>query len=66
MVAVLLKKKAWRYQSYAKRDQAADDYAAYAAAQQQAKQNRIGLWRAREAQAPWAFRQQSRQGETVN
>ena len=57
---------AWHYQSYAKRDQAADDYAAYAAAQQQAKQNRIGLWRAREAQAPWAFRQQNRQGETAN
>ena len=52
---------AWHYESYAKRRQTADDYAAYAAAQRQAKQNRSGLWRAYQVQAPWEFRKQSRQ-----
>ncbi len=57
---------AWHYESYAKRRQTADDYAAYAAAHRQAKQNRNGLWQSYRVQAPWTFRQQNRQESVLD
>lgn len=53
--------QAWHYVSYARRDQNPADFSAYAAAEQLARSGRQGLWRKRDAQAPWTFRQQQRQ-----
>lgn len=56
--------QAWHYVSYARRDQNPTDFTAYAVAEQQARSSRQGLWRKRDAQAPWAFRQQQRQQQS--
>ncbi len=50
---------AWHYKQYA-RDQAAADRETYAAAEQEARSARRGLWKDAEPEAPWAFRQASR------
>ncbi|MEZ5453345.1 MAG: thermonuclease family protein [Thiothrix sp.] len=49
----------WHYTTYAK-EQSAADQQAYAAAQQQAKKSRKGLWRDKQPTAPWDFRRQQR------
>lgn len=49
----------WHYTAYAK-EQSAADQQAYAAAQQQAKKSRKGLWRDKQPTAPWDFRRQQR------
>lgn len=46
---------AWWYRSYAK-DQSKVDRAAYAAAEQEAKDGKRGLWGDAEATAPWEWR----------
>ncbi|UOO82579.1 thermonuclease family protein [Uruburuella testudinis] len=51
---------AWHYVSIAKRKQSSLDYAGYAYAEAAARQQRSGLWRGRNPQAPWAFRKQAR------
>ncbi len=53
--------QAWHYVSYARRDQNPADFSAYAAAEQQARSSRLGVWHKRDALAPWVFRQQQRQ-----
>lgn len=50
---------AWHYESYAKKQQNKLTYTEYAAAQKQAEQNRKGLWRGKNPQAPWDFRRQN-------
>ena len=52
---------AWHFTNYAKKQQPKSDYADYAAAEKAAKQARIGLWKDRQAQAPWDFRRQNQQ-----
>ncbi|UOG91030.1 MAG: thermonuclease family protein [Candidatus Thiothrix sulfatifontis] len=47
----------WHYTAYAK-EQSADDQAAYAAAEKQARKAKRGLWRDKQPQAPWDFRKQ--------
>lgn len=54
---------AWHYRSIAKRNQAKTDYAQYEAAEQSAKQQRLGLWTNRQAIAPWQYRYNQRQSE---
>ena len=54
---------AWHYRSIAKRNQAKTDYAQYEAAEQSAKQQRLGLWTNRQAIAPWQYRYNQRQNE---
>ncbi|MCP1771268.1 endonuclease YncB(thermonuclease family) [Neisseria perflava] len=51
---------AWHYAAYAKKQQDKADYNAYAAAQEKAKQQRKGLWRNRNPQAPWDYRREQR------
>jgi endonuclease YncB( thermonuclease family) len=45
----------WHYAAYAK-EQSPDDQKAYAAAEQQARKAKRGLWKDKQAQAPWDFR----------
>ncbi|MBF0804147.1 MULTISPECIES: thermonuclease family protein [unclassified Neisseria] len=52
---------AWHYVSIAKRRQNKTDYAAYAYAEAGARQQAAGLWRGKNAQAPWHFRRQARE-----
>ncbi|WP_107726093.1 thermonuclease family protein [Neisseria weaveri] len=52
---------AWHYASIAKRRQHKQDFAAYAYAEAVARNQRLGLWRDREPQAPWAFRKAERE-----
>ncbi|EMS4881667.1 thermonuclease family protein, partial [Neisseria gonorrhoeae] len=47
---------AWHYKSYAKEQQDKADFADYADAQIQAERERKGLWKAKNPQAPWAYR----------
>ena len=51
---------AWHYVSYAKKAQNKKAFAAYAAAQSEAKQNRRGLWRAETPLQPWVYRSRER------
>lgn len=53
---------AWHYRSIARKNQNKADYAAYEAAEQQAKSSRSGLWKQSNPQAPWAYRHQQRGG----
>ncbi|MFV2029962.1 MULTISPECIES: thermonuclease family protein [Neisseria] len=55
---------AWHYRQYAKRAQNGVDYSDYTYAQAQARQNRIGLWRAARPQAPWDFRAMIREQQS--
>lgn len=48
---------AWHYDSIAKKQQKPDAYRYYQCLHQEAKKQRLGLWRNSKAQAPWAFRQ---------
>ncbi|QMT34053.1 thermonuclease family protein [Conchiformibius steedae DSM 2580] len=52
---------AWHYQSIAKRNQAKDDFARYAAAEQHARRQHIGLWQHPRPLAPWDYRKNKRQ-----
>ena len=52
---------AWHYDAYAKKKQKKADYAAYAAAQENARQNREGLWNSLHPQAPWDYRREQRE-----
>lgn len=45
----------WHYTAYAK-EQSADDQTAYAAAEQQARKAKRGLWKEKQPEAPWDFR----------
>lgn len=53
---------AWHYKSYAKEQQDKEDFADYADAQIQAERERKGLWKAKNPQAPWAYRRAGRSG----
>lgn len=53
---------AWHYESYAKKQQDKADFADYADAQIQAERERKGLWKAKNPQAPWAYRRAGRNG----
>ena len=53
---------AWHYKSYAKKQQDKADFADYADAQIQAERERKGLWKAKNPQAPWAYRRAGRSG----
>ncbi|HGM0375439.1 TPA: thermonuclease family protein [Neisseria gonorrhoeae] len=50
------------YKSYAKEQQDKADFADYADAQIQAERERKGLWKAKNPQAPWAYRRAGRSG----
>ncbi|MEB4590158.1 thermonuclease family protein [Candidatus Thiothrix sp. Deng01] len=50
---------AWHYTAYAK-EQSAADQQTYAAAEQQARKARKGLWREKQPVAPWDYRRQQR------
>ncbi|UOP04422.2 thermonuclease family protein [Conchiformibius kuhniae] len=56
---------AWHYQSIAKRNQPKDDYTRYETAQAEAKKKRKGLWRDRDALAPWTYRKEKRAGNAT-
>lgn len=51
---------AWHYVSIAKHQQDKSRFVEYRQAEQQAKQQRVGLWSGRNPQAPWAWRKQYR------
>jgi endonuclease YncB( thermonuclease family) len=50
---------AWHYTAY-QRDQSLADRLAYAVAEQEARQHRLGLWADDDPLPPWAFRRQAR------
>lgn len=50
---------AWHYTQYAKK-QSKQEFNQYSTAQNTAKQQQIGLWRARNPQAPWDYRKEKR------
>ncbi|TWO69131.1 thermonuclease family protein [Caenimonas sedimenti] len=50
---------AWHYKDY-EREQLAEDRAAYATAESEARDRRSGLWRDDEPLAPWAYRRDRR------
>ena len=52
---------AWHYNAYAAKKQKKTDYAAYAAAQENARQSRNGLWNGLHPQAPWDYRREQRE-----
>jgi endonuclease YncB( thermonuclease family) len=52
---------AWWYREYA-REQRLEDRASYAAAEEEARSARRGLWRDANPQAPWAWRRQNGPG----
>ena len=52
---------AWHYNAYAAKKQKTTDYAAYAAAQENARQSRNGLWNGLHPQAPWDYRREQRE-----
>ena len=51
---------AWHYKAY-QREQRPDNRARYAAAEDRARQEKVGLWSEREQQAPWEFRKVRRE-----
>lgn len=51
---------AWHYRSIAKKNQAPEAYRRYAAAEEQARSGRYGLWQQAVPTAPWQFRYQDR------
>ena len=52
---------AWHYNAYAAKKQKKTDYAAYAAAQENARQSRNGLWNGLHPQAAWDYRREQRE-----
>lgn len=52
---------AWHYDSIAKKQQEPDAYRYYQCLHQEAKKQRLGLWRNQKAQAPWTFRRSERE-----
>ena len=52
---------AWHYNAYAAKKQKKTDYAAYAAAQENARQSRNGWWNGLHPQAPWDYRREQRE-----
>ncbi len=52
---------AWHYRSVARQRRDAAQYAVYAEAENRARDQKLGLWQQRRAQAPWQFRRQGRQ-----
>lgn len=61
---------AWHYRYFARDKQSRGDFAIYAAAEQQARDGRLGLWRLPTPVPPWQFRQHHQQSggsvETVS
>lgn len=49
---------AWHYRYFAREKQSREDFAVYAAAEQQARGGRLGLWRLPSPVPPWQFRHQ--------
>lgn len=47
---------AWHYQYYARKTQGHDDFQRYAVAEQQAREQRLGLWQDENPTPPWNFR----------
>ncbi|EGZ44829.1 thermonuclease family protein [Neisseria wadsworthii] len=52
---------AWHYVSIAKKKQSKTDYQVYGQAELNARSKRLGLWHAKNPQAPWHFRKEQRQ-----
>lgn len=52
---------AWHYRSIARREQSAEDFGRYRAAEDDARARRAGLWQARRPQPPWQWRRQERE-----
>lgn len=52
---------AWHYQFFARKNQSQDEFARYDAAQQQAQQQRLGLWQGVRPVPPWDFRRARKQ-----
>ena len=55
---------AWHYKKYM-RDQSAIDRENYAQAEDEARENRLGLWRDENPEPPWDFRHQNRATSTA-
>ena len=55
---------AWHYKKFM-RDQSAVDRESYAQAEDEARENRLGLWRDENPEPPWDFRHQSRATKTT-
>ncbi|WP_041703406.1 thermonuclease family protein [Pseudogulbenkiania sp. NH8B] len=51
---------AWHYRYYASKNQSAEDFSRYEAAERQARGQRLGLWEGSAPQAPWEFRRSKR------
>lgn len=47
---------AWHYQYYARKTQSRDEFQHYSAAEQQAREKRLGLWQDDSPTPPWSFR----------
>lgn len=52
---------AWHYRFYASKNQSAGDFSRYEAAEQQAREQHLGLWEGRNSQPPWEYRRSKRE-----
>lgn len=57
----LLAGLAWHYQFFARKSQGRDEFKRYEAGQQQAQQQRLGLWQAATPVPPWDYRRNRKQ-----
>ena len=59
-LAMVTEGYAWHYRYYAEKQQPAEAFKQYAAAQQQAQQERRGLWQDNNPEPPWDYRRQNK------